>query len=263
MKHTLKKQILVVALSGAMLGTGVLAQDTQTPTQQEAQGQDNAGGHHSDLGEHNGQQGFGSGEYGGHQGYGHDGNRPGMGGIPLGRHLALDTKMTFSFYNADPASGATPLSTLEFTYGVDSEAAFAETFQAAKAASTFMKVDVGEQTRTVDLSVFDTTQRQGLVPRELSRPGTLNDGSTITATFYDGDPENGGTVLETLSFTQGTSSEAGFADDFSTATESAAYVKITTSPQTQTIDLSAMPQRGQDFGSRGFGHGLNDKGNNH
>ena len=138
MKQAFKKQILAVVFSGAMLGTGVLAQDTQTPTQQEAPTQDrdngmNPGGHHGGFGGHHGGPG------------GHGGSRPGMGGIPFGRHLALDTKMTFSFYDADPASDATPLSTLEFTYGVDSEAAFAEKFQAAKAAATFMKVDLSEQ----------------------------------------------------------------------------------------------------------------------
>jgi hypothetical protein len=196
-------------------------------------------------------------------GHGHHGGDRGMGGFGF-RHVALNTQMSFSFYDADPATGATATETLEFTYGVDSEATFAENFQTARANATFMKVDVSEQTRTIDLSTVDATQPQGLLPRELARPEMLNDASTITATFYDADPASGGTVLKALTFTQGTSSEAGFADEFATAAQSAAFVKVTTSPQTQTVDLSAMPQPGQGFGpgmgqqgfgGQGFGHG--------
>jgi hypothetical protein len=174
------------------------------------------------------------------------------------RPVALDTQMTFSFYEADPATGATPTETLNFTYGVDSEVAFAEQFQTARSAATFMKVDISEQNRTIDLSTVDTSR--GSLPQIWGRGG-LNDGSTLTATFYDEDPKNGGAVLQTLIFTQGESSAAGFADDFTTAAATATFVKITTSPQTTTINLSAMPQRREGFGpsmeqqGQGFGPG--------
>jgi hypothetical protein len=249
------KHLAALGLSAVLVAGLVGAQTSTTPDQTTPQTQN------ADPSQNPGMKGGRGGRDGGHGHHGgmdSFGDRGGMGGFGF-RGLALDTKMTFNFYDADPASGATTLQTLEFTYGIDSEAAFAEQFQTARASATFMKVDISEQTRTVDLSTFNDTQRQDLIPRELARPGVLNDGSTITATFYNADPENGGTVLETLTFTQGTSSEAGFADDFSTAAQSAAFVKITTSPQSKTVDFSAMPQRGQGFGPgehhHGFGQG--------
>jgi opacity protein-like surface antigen len=237
MKQSLKKQILAVALSGALLGTAVMAQDTTTPAQPDAPKQDQTtltGGHHG--GGHHGDERPGFGGFG----------MEGMRGMHFGSHMALGTKLSFTFYDGDPANGGTELSTLEFTNGTDSESAFAETFQTARDAAKYMVVNISEQTRTVDLSSFAADQRQELRPRELGRPGTLNEGSTLTATFYNGDPENSGTVVTTLSFTQGTSSESGFASDFAAAAETASFVTIKTSPQTQTIDLSAT-------GPQGFG----------
>jgi hypothetical protein len=250
-----RTKILTLALSGVLVAGLVGAQTSITPAQSTPEQTQSMGtGKGGRSGRHGGQGMGGFGMQG--QGFG---DRGGMGGFGL-RGLALNTKATFSFYEADPATGATATETLEFTYGVDSEAAFAEQFQTAREAATFMKVDISEQTRTVDLSTFEATQRQGLMPRELARPGALNEGSSITATFYDADPASGGTVLETLTFTQGVSSAAGFANDFSTAAQSAAFVTISTSPQSRTIDLTAMPQRGQgfdqeDFGQQGFGSG--------
>jgi hypothetical protein len=228
--------VAALGLSAALVAGYVGAQTSTTPTTPEQTQPAEA------------QQGFG--EFG-RQGGRHGGMGFG-GGFGFGR-VALDTTLSFSFYTADPETGATPTETLEFTYGVDSETAFAEQFQTARASATFMKVDISEQNRSVDLSTVDTSR--GIIPRELSGRGGLNDGSTLTATFYNGDPDNGGTVLQTLTYTQGTSSEAGFADDFSTGTQDAAFVTISTSPQTYTVDLSAMPQRGQGFGpGHGFGH---------
>jgi hypothetical protein len=264
MKQVIKKSILAVALSGAVIGASALAQDTQTPTApnptqqaptpqdaplpmpgQDQNGQMNqgprdnrgpGGGHHDGPGEHRGP---------GMDGPGGQGRGFGVG-LPFGRGLELGTSLTVTFYDGDPANSGTVLSTLNFTYGEDSEVAFQTQFEEARVNAAYIKVDTSEQTRTVDLSKFDANQRQELKPRELfrlhdSRPGALNDGSTLTATFYDGDPEAGGTVTETLTFTYGTSSEAGFANDFATASETAAFVTITTSPQTQTVDLAAMP----------------------
>ena len=77
--------------------------------------------------------------------------------------------------------------------------------------------------------------------------GRLSEGSTLTAAFYDSDPETAGaTPTQTLTFTQGTSSEAGFADEFATAAETAQFVTITTSPQSYTVNLAEV-QDGPDF----------------
>lgn len=255
-----RTKLLTLALSGVLVASLVGAQTGTTPTQSTPDQSQSAGmgfGKGGRDGRHGG-QGFQGGGFG-MQGFG---DRGGMGGFGF-RGLALNTKMTFNFYDADPATGATATETLEFTYGVDSEAVFEETFQTARANATFMTLDISEQMRTVDLSTFEATQRQGLMPRELARPGALNEGSTITATFYDADPASDGAVLETLTFTQGVSSAAGFANDFSTAAQSAAFVTISTSPQSRTIDLTTMPQRGQGLGQQGFGghhHGFGQRG---
>jgi hypothetical protein len=90
----------------------------------------------------------------------------------------------------------------------------------------------------------------------------LTEGSTVEATFYDGDPQANAQSLQTLSFTYGQDSEAGFAADYAAAAEAAAFVSITTSPQRYTAKLSAVSlghhdgsRGGDSFGRRGFGQG--------
>jgi hypothetical protein len=247
MKQALKKSILVAALSGTLVGASALAQETQTPTQETptTPTQPTPDAPPFEQMEQRDPGGFG----------GHDGRGPGRG-VDLFRGLELGTTLTATFYDGNPEEGGSVLETLNFTYGEDSEVAFQEQFETARATAAFVTIETSEQTRTVDLADFSEEQREDLRPRELARPRMLNDDSTITATFYNGDPEAGGTVTETLTFTYGVSSEAGFLNDFSTAAKTAAFVTITTSPQTRTIDLAAMPVdsdgRGEGFGP-GFG----------
>ena len=163
----------------------------------------------------------------------------------------LGTSLTLTFYYGDPANDATVLSTLNFTYGEDSEVAFLQQLEEAKANATYLKIDTSEQTRTVDLADFDESQRQSLRPRELGFISSLDDATTLTTTFYDGDPQAGGKVLTTLTFTYGSSSEAGFADEFAKAATTAAFFTITTSSQTQTINLAAS---NNDEDARGVAH---------
>ena len=201
---------------------------------------------------------FGRGFGRGH-GFGH-----GFSGLPFGR-LALGTTARLTFYDGDPAANGQSLQTLNFTYGEDSEAAFAEQFAAARAEASYVTAAVGEQSRTLELSTAATDTdtdndgfRRGFGRGGLSLGG-LNDGSTVTAVFYDGDPAANGQSLQTLSFTYGESSEAGFAADFAAAAETAAFVVVTTSPQTYTVPLTASSFGSGDFGGRGdrdgFGRG--------
>lgn len=188
----------------------------------------------------------------------------GLGGLPFGQ-LALGTTVELTFYDGDPAADGQSLQTLRFTYGTDSEAAFAEAFASARADAAYVTAELGEQSRTLELNTADTGGddgfRRGFGYGALPLGG-LNDGATVTATFYDGDPESGGQNLQTLSFTYGESSEAGFAADFAEAAEAAAFVVVTTSPQSYTVPLSASPS-GFGFGGRerdrggfsGFGPG--------
>jgi hypothetical protein len=186
------------------------------------------------------------GPRGGERSHGGFGEVRGMG-VPL-RGLELGSTATITFYDGDPATGGAALNTLTFSAGEDSEVAFAEQFEAARANAAYMQVEVSEQTRTINLSEVADDGRGPGVGRMLGR---LNDGSTVTAAFYNTDPEAAGaTPTQTLTFTQSSSSEAGFAEEFATAAEAAQFVTITTSPQSYTVNLSDMPN-GPDFRGRG------------
>ena len=243
--------VLAQSQSGGETGTAQAQQDTSGTSPLEALGR----GH--DFG----------------RGFGHGLGR-GLSGLPFG-HLALGTTVELTFYDGDPAADGQRLQTLNFTYGEDSEAAFAEQFAAARAEASYVTAAVGEQSRTLELSTADTNAdtdnddddgfRRGFGRGGLSL-GDLNDGSTVTAVFYDGDPEANGQSLQTLTFTYGESSEAGFAADFAAAAENAAFVVVTTSPQTYTVPLTAS-SFGEDFGGRGdrdgrggFGRGNDGRG---
>ena len=193
---------------------------------------------------------------------GHGSQRRGASGLPLSR-FSLGTMVEVSFYNGDPENGGTLQSTLSHVVGEDSEVAFAEALQAARADATHMIMSVSEQARTRDLNAMrERSEARGGGERRgdlsgLGRLGTglnrLNEGSTVSATFYDADPEAGGNVLQTLSFAYGVDSARGFMDEVASTAEDAAFVTITTSPQERTLEVSTM-ESGKGFqGRRGFG----------
>ena len=258
----MKKEIIVLTASSLLIGTlgFVGAQSTQSggagaSTQSRTQTQSTP---QTKL-----PRGFGHGF-----GPGDDFGR-GFGGLPFGRHLALGTTVKLEFYTTDPstASGgtSTPQKTLNFTYGQDSEAAFAQNFAAARANAGFVVVNVGEQTQTLALpsnTSNDTSNSDSsLDDRHGGAYGALplrdlNEGSSVKATFYDGDPAGNAKTLQTLNFTYGQDSEAGFAADFAAAAKNAAFVTITTSPQTYTVNLSQTSSGRGDMGSGGERGGL-------
>ena len=202
-------------------------------------------------------------------GFGH-----GFGGLPFGR-LAFGTTIKLTFYNGDPAANGQSVQTLNFTYGEDSEATFAERFAAARTEASYVTAAVGEQNRTLELNTADTDTdtdndtdndgdgfRRGFGRGGLHLGGLQSD-STVTAVFYDGDPEANGQSLQTLTFSYGTDSEAGFAADFAEAAENAAFVVVTTSPQTYTVPLTASSFGFGDFGGRGDRDGSGRDGSGH
>lgn len=241
MKKIGKKGLIVLAASGLLMSSigFVGAQQAQDAQSSEVVTEVKARGRH----------GFGPGF--------------GLNGLSFGRHLALGTELEVTLYDENPQEGGTIVETLSFTYGEDSEVAFAEAFAAARENAAYTTVNVGEQTRTLELAgdannVFGPSLGlRGALPLR-----GLDEGSTVEATFYDGDPEEGSQVIETLSFTYGEDSEAGFANAFVEAAEEAAFVTITTSPQTYTIDLSEVPLGVDDRfpGHRGPGRDGHDVG---
>lgn len=98
-----------------------------------------------------------------------------------------------------------------------------------------------------------SAQRAAMVAQMLlHRP--LDMGSTLTVTFYDGDPEANGSELSSLEFVYGEDSEAAFAQQVETAAADAAFITVTTSPQTETYNLSEMRAGGPSgFGGMRFG----------
>ena len=251
----MKKEIIVLTATGLLIGSlgFVGAQGTQPQSAQSGGAGTQTQSQTQDTSQTKLSRGFGH-SFG-------DGDDFGRGfrGLPFGRHLALGTTVTLEFYTSDPATSdsSTPEQTLNFTYGQDSEAAFAQSFAEARANASYMTVNVGEQTQTLELpsdtSNTDTSSdrgnRHGGVYGALSLRG-LDEGSSVTATFYDGDPAGDAQTLQTLNFTYGQDSEAAFANDFANAAENAAYVTVTTSPQTYTVDFSEMSSgRGDRFGN--------------
>lgn len=178
--------------------------------------------------------------------------------LPLLASLPIGTSVDVSFYDADPASGAAPLTTLAITVGVDSEVAFAEAFAEARAAAVeweaaYLVVATSEIRRTIVLPEGDdaTVLRRGAAAiawRLL--PAGLDEGDTVTVELYDADPADGGDLLETLAFTYGSDSAIGFRAAVEEALEGAAVAVVTSSPRSLTVDLEAVSERVRGMADR-------------
>lgn len=242
----LKKGFITLAVSGLLLGGAgfVAAQQESAPAQT------------ADI-LAQGQRGQRSAE--GRKGHGFQ--RRGAGGLALSR-FSLGTTVELSFYNGDPENGGTAQTSLSHVVGEDSEVAFREALEAARADATHMIMRVSEQTRTLDLSAAcersdarGNAEGRGVstgLGRLSAGLNRLNEGSTVNATFYDGDPKAGSNVLQTLSFAYGVDSARGFMDSVATAAEGAAFVTVTTSPQERTLEVANMDAQGFQ-GRRGAG----------
>ena len=241
MNKKLKQGVMALTVSGLLLSGGLVGAQSTGGTQSGVSGntQESSMDGRMNRG-HRSSRGGARGAFGG-----------GLRGLPLGR-FALGTPVEVTFYGSNPAENGNVLETLNFTYGEDSEAGFAEAFAAARESAQYVEVNVGEQTRTVNLAqVEDFLEGRGLLPRELASGRGLEEGDSVATTFYDGDPEAGGSEQQTLTFTYGQDSAAGFAASFTDATQDASFVTVTTSPQSYTLDLSA---RAEARGSGGRAH---------
>jgi hypothetical protein len=179
--------------------------------------------------------------------------RGGARGPAIGSRLALGTTVTVEVFDAEPTEGVEPTETLTLTVGEDSEIAFAEALAAARDGAAFLRIQTGEQTRTIDLPDADEDgaahvatpvgprfgQRSTLAP---SLAG-LETGDVVTAVFYAGDPDAGAAELETMTFVYGESSAIGFQNAFAEAAQDADYVVVTTPPSERVVELTAMAER--------------------
>lgn len=168
---------------------------------------------------------------------------PTLAGLPIG------TVVEVAFFDADPASGTAPVTTLGITVGVGSEVAFAEAFAEARAGAAewetaYLVVATSEIRRTIDLPDGDdaTLPRRTVIGLRLL-PAGLDDGDAITVELFDGDPDDGADLLDTLTFTYGVDSAIGFRATVEEALERAAVAVVTSSPRSVTVDLKALPER--------------------
>ncbi len=195
------------------------------------------------------------------------GARPGLAGptamrglpaLPMLAGLPIGTTVEAAFHDADPASGAAPVTTITITVGVDSETAFGEAFAEARAAAaewetSYLVVATSEIRRTIDLPETDAAVTPGrawaATPLRLPLAG-LEDGDTITVELYDADRAEGGELLETLGFTLGVDSAIGFRAAVEDALEGASVAVVTSSPRSMTVDLAAAPERAAGAAAR-------------
>lgn len=186
----------------------------------------------------------------------------GWSGVPRLGGLALGTTVEVRLFDQEPAEGAVARTTLSLTVGVDSEAAFADALAAARAEAAvwevaYLVVSVSEQTRTIELPAEDETlPGRGARGVSLRLPGVGLHAvgpqavGPITVAAYDGDPAEGGTLLETLSFTHGEDSAIGFRAAIDEALAAATHAVVTTSPRTTTLDLKAEDARASAMDAR-------------
>ena len=177
--------------------------------------------------------------------------------LPLLARLPIGTAVEVAFHDADPASGAEAVTALAITVGVDSEAAFGEALAEARAAAAewetaYLVVTTSEIRRTIELPEADATDlpRRGDAFLLRLLPAGLDDGDTVTVELFDADPDEGGSLLETLAFVHGVDSAIGFRADVEEALADAAVAVVTSSPRSMTLDLEALDERAHALGER-------------
>ncbi|MBW6456040.1 MAG: hypothetical protein K0A98_09130 [Trueperaceae bacterium] len=159
--------------------------------------------------------------------------------LPMLVGLPIGTTVEAAFHDADPASGAAPVTTLAMTVGVDSEAAFGEALADARAAAVdwetaYLVVTTSEVRRTIDLpedgAAATPGRPWGASALRLPLVG-LVEGDTVTVELCDGDPADGGNLLETLAFAYGTDSAIGFRAAVEIVVGGRAFVGWASGPQ--------------------------------
>ena len=234
MKNSLKKGLLALSASSLLIGGAVLVSAQQTSADASVVEQVQ--------------------RRGGKGGLGHRGGF----GLPGGR-MAEGSTITATFYDGNPEEGAAILNSYSLNVGVDSERTFAQNVREAMQDASFLTINTSAQSRTIELPSADETtnapqRRRGFKAAPIRG---LNEGSTVEAIFYSGNPEEGATATTTLNFTAGVDSELAFSNAFQEAAADATYVTINTSPQERTMDLSQIQERLENRGNgqRNFGPG--------
>lgn len=191
-------------------------------------------------------------------------------GMFLGRHITEGTSLKASFYNGDPTENAQVINTLDFVAGKDSARKAIKEFRAAAKNAEFVEITVSAQNHTIDLTkaakkAEDNNGKRNMFAesnfnsKHFGKQGQrinfllyhINEGSTLEAIFYDGNPQENASELSKLSFIAGEDSELAFKNAFSEARKDAAYLNLNISPQTHTINLAAKREKMAAFDQRG------------
>ena len=151
------------------------------------------------------------------------------------QRLPLGTEVAVEVYDADPAEGARPVTTLTATVGETSEVAFADEVRAATADAAFVSVVTGPRTVRVALDGAADPGRAALAGP--MRGGALQRGQTVEIAFYQGADDAAPST--TATFTYGEDSAAAFRERVARAAAQAAVAEVTLPAQERTIDLSA------------------------
>ena len=192
------------------------------------------------------------------QAFGHRNAPAGNHGALLHR-LPIGTTVTLTPFDGDPAADGDALTTLSITIGEDSEAAFARELEGAMQGAAYLRYDIGEAVRTIELGeeVAALARRHGLGSHAFGAGigvsmHAMDEGDTLSVSFYDAHPAEGGAPLQTLTFTYGVDSAIGFGQELHDAASEADYAVVTTSPRSLTVDLSEAPARlgGAPFGGQ-------------
>ena len=151
------------------------------------------------------------------------------------QRLPLGTEVAVEVYDADPAEGARPVTTLTATVGETSEVAFADEVRAATAEAAFVSVVIGPRTVRVALDGAADPRRAPLAGQV--RVGALERGQTVEIAFYEGADDAAPST--TATFTYGEDSAAAFHERVARAAAQAAVAEVALPAQERTIDLSA------------------------
>ena len=179
---------------------------------------------------------------------------------PLGKiaHLSQGSTITASFYGADPSTGAAPTSTLSLVVGVNSEMTFMKSFKELAETANFIVINTGPQSRTIELNKekVGNIRRRRAEDKVALMLSHLNLNSTVTASFYNANPSDGGAALTTLSFVAGQDSEMAFKNAFEAAAANAGWVTINTSAQEHTINVADFRARRAEMQNKIHEHGF-------
>lgn len=235
MKNGLKNSFLSLGVSALLVGGVAMVSAQQNTTDNTTIEQ---------VHQRNGQRG---GQRSGKQ---NGGQQSGL----LGARMVEGSTITATFYDGNPEEGAAVLNTHILNVGVDSERTFAQNTREAMQEAAFVTINTSAQSRTIELpnaSADGEEAQEGRSNRQSFRGASVRglvEGSSLEAIFYDGNPEEGAAVLNTLTFTAGTDSELSFRNAFQEAASNAAYVTLNTSPQERTLDLSQLRERFENRG---------------